>query len=430
MLRPASTLPRPARPEVAPGPPPLRPAPGGPTRHRLAALRLAPLDGLRAVAALAVVAYHVCLLGGATRAGPMAPVLAGLKGGVTLFFVLSGCLLYLPYARAIRDGQPLPLWRPYARRRVTRIIPGYWVALTILGLMPLAGGVFTADWWRYYGLTQIYDPGTVLGGLGVAWSLCVEVSFYVALPFAARAMALLVGGAAPAGRFVRQLGALGLVGAAALGLRFLLAGSMLATVRPGGVVAATALPGALDWFAVGMALAVLASEWQLDPHRGRGLVALARRPALCRLLAAGCYLAGSALAGGDVFLPLVGVITHLLLGLTSALLILPALHPDRPVGGLRLLGGPAMGWAGTVSYGVYLWQVPLLQALAGTRGASGHALGPVALLALLVGGTSVALAAGAASWYLVERPAQRLAARSSRSPSPAPPPGLSPPAQA
>ena len=88
----------------------------------------------------------------------LAPLLWELKGGVAIFFVISGVLLYLPYARAIRDRSALPDWRVYARRRGVRILPAYWVALTAVAIGPFAAGVFGPDVWSYYGLSQIYDP--------------------------------------------------------------------------------------------------------------------------------------------------------------------------------------------------------------------------------------------------------------------------------
>ena len=99
-------------------------------------------DGLRALAALSVVSYHVALSSKFAHAGSLAPLLWELKGGVAIFFVISGVLLYLPYARAIRDRSALPDWRVYARRRGVRILPAYWIALTVVAIGPFATGVF------------------------------------------------------------------------------------------------------------------------------------------------------------------------------------------------------------------------------------------------------------------------------------------------
>lgn len=72
--------------------------------------------------------------------------------------------------------------RDFTRRRLLRIVPAYWLALTVLSIKPGLADVFTHDWWRYYGFLQIYDPVTRLSGLTVAWTLCIEVTFYLALP--------------------------------------------------------------------------------------------------------------------------------------------------------------------------------------------------------------------------------------------------------
>src|SRR3712207_6891277 len=62
-----------------------------------------------------------------------------------------------PYTTLFRSrGRPAPRIARYARRRVLRIVPAYWVALTLLAIFPGIVGVFTADWWRYYLFLQLY----------------------------------------------------------------------------------------------------------------------------------------------------------------------------------------------------------------------------------------------------------------------------------
>ena len=70
-----------------------------------------------------------------------------------------------------------------------RIVPAYWVALTVLAATVGLCGVFTGDWWIYYGLLQNTRLSTTLCGIGAAWSLAIEASFYVALPLWALLMA-------------------------------------------------------------------------------------------------------------------------------------------------------------------------------------------------------------------------------------------------
>src|ERR1700742_911024 len=92
--------------------------------------RLAGLDGLRGLAALYVVVYHVSL-----RASPGYPDAGALfwvgwfsygRFAVLVFIVLSGFSLALSPAR---DDWRLDGIAAYARRRARRILPPYWAAL-------------------------------------------------------------------------------------------------------------------------------------------------------------------------------------------------------------------------------------------------------------------------------------------------------------
>ena len=64
------------------------------------------LDAMRAIAALSVVAYHVAFFSRATEHGWTGALLSRLNVGVTVFFVISGFVLYRPMVRARWDGEP------------------------------------------------------------------------------------------------------------------------------------------------------------------------------------------------------------------------------------------------------------------------------------------------------------------------------------
>jgi peptidoglycan/LPS O-acetylase OafA/YrhL len=212
-----------------------------------------------------------------------------------------------------------------------------------------------------------------------------------------------------------QLEVLGAIGLVSLLLRAVICHSLVAPVPGPGVVLETALPGALDWFALGIALAVVAATWETSPDRFKHVRRLADNGGLAWLLAGAFFVAGAGAQEGDLFLPLYGVLTHLALGLASALLVLPAIAQDGRSGPVRILRARFVAWVGTVSYGIYLWHLPWLRVLTGTHLAAPNHSAPVGQAVVLYLATAAgAIALGAASWYLVERPAQRLAARLSR----------------
>ena len=153
--------------DAQPAPDAVRPPPGNP--------RFALLDSVRAIAAVAVLVSHVAGVTGFNfhTGGAYA---VRLTGGVALFFVLSGFLIYRPFVAARLDGRARPRVPTYARRRALRIIPAYWLALTILTIWPGVPGNVFGHPLRYYLFLQWTSLSTVFGGITPAWSLAVEVS--------------------------------------------------------------------------------------------------------------------------------------------------------------------------------------------------------------------------------------------------------------
>lgn len=373
--------------------------------NRRPASRIHGMDGLRAIAAMLVVAYHSGSLAGATSAGPLALIAAELKAGVAVFFVISGFLLYLPFARAIGAGRTSPNWREYAARRAVRILPAYWAALAMLAAVGELHGVSLGDAWRFIGLGQIYSSSTLGQGLPVAWSLDVEVTFYLVLPVLAWIAARMARGSNRSG-FEQQLTLIVGLALGSLVLRLMLARSLLAPVEYH-LGLATALPGMIDWFALGMALAVWRSAAELGTEGPRWLNAVASRPGLCWLVALALYLLGVPAQGGEVFLASFGVAAHAIVGVAAFFLVLPVVAP-RPATqrGLVLpfLRSGLLTWLGTISYGIYLWHVSFLRVVDPLLGVP---RGVLAFLGLLLLTSAGAVCLGAASWYLVERPAHR-----------------------
>jgi peptidoglycan/LPS O-acetylase OafA/YrhL len=222
--------------------------------------RVASLTGIRAVAALLVVATHAAYTTGKYIDGYFGLVCSRLEIGVPIFFVLSGFLLFRPWVKSLATGGPSPSVRFYAWHRVRRIMPAYVVTVLLAYLIyqfrmakPNPGHTWIGLL-RNLTLTQIYTTnylGTFLHqGLTQMWSLAVEAAFYVVLPLLAYLLLVVV-----CRRQWRP--ALLLVTLAALGLitPVWLVFVHLATSVPNGV--RLWLPTYLVWFLAGMALAVL-----------------------------------------------------------------------------------------------------------------------------------------------------------------------------
>jgi peptidoglycan/LPS O-acetylase OafA/YrhL len=391
-----------AAPQVDAPSPAVAPPPGNP--------RFALFDSLRAIAVLAVITFHVVSLSGALERRVLGDVAAMLGSqGPILFFVISGFLLYRPYVAARVTGAPAPSIGRYARRRVLRIVPAYWVALTALALFPGIAGVFSGDWWRYYLFLQLYWQDTVTGGIPVAWTLCVEASFYVTLPFWALAVR----------RFGVELGALAVVAAGGTAVQ------VAAARNEASDLLATTLLGQCTWLALGMALAVASVRAERAAREPRAVHLVVEHPGLCWLGAAAAFAGLTALLQpGGVFgiaravatqQPVAKTIAAIALGVAvNALLVAPAIF-GQGAGGLprRVLAAAPLAWLGLISYGMYLWHLTVAQLIAlpsapGHFSADGlglatkvdHLTTPVLLVLTLAATTAIA----AASYHLVELP--------------------------
>jgi peptidoglycan/LPS O-acetylase OafA/YrhL len=157
--------------------------------------RVASLTGIRAVAALLVMATHAAYTTGNYTHGYVGLVYSRMEIGVPIFFVLSGFLLFGPWVKAVASDAEPPSVRRYAWHRVRRIMPAY--AVTVLAAFLLyhwrtAGpnpGHSLIGLLRNLTLTQIYTDNYLYSylhqGLTQMWSLAVEVAFYVVLPLMA-----------------------------------------------------------------------------------------------------------------------------------------------------------------------------------------------------------------------------------------------------
>lgn len=347
--------------------PALAPPPGNP--------RFPLFDGLRAIAVLGVFTFHVFEFSGRLGSGIDGRFAEVAVNGVLLFYAISGFLLYRPYVAAHAAGRSGPSPAAYGRRRALRILPAYWVALTLLAIFPGIIGVFSGDWWRYYGFLQLYAGRTVSGGIPVAWTLSVEVTFYIALPLWAFVMRRIsFRDRAPGGSrrwLVVELLALSVVAAGGLAVQ-------LPAARGGvGHLVGSSLAGASLWFAIGMAFAVVSVAVERgDAKLDAALRVVTEFPGACWVAAAAAFAGLMALVPRGGLLGFVAATQTrqslhtagpkiALEALLLILLIAPAVF-GHTLGGAprRLLRWKPVVWLGVISYSVYLYHATVIELIA------------------------------------------------------------------
>lgn len=366
------------------------------------------LDGLRGLAALAVFGVHY---GQVVRpdalVGPfdLGRLLANGEHGVSLFFTLSGFLLGLPFWRHLLGQGPRPALSSYAWRRAARILPAYYLCLTLLILL---GGYWRvpgsgADIALHYGLVFNYAEFSIFSLNPPFWSLAVELQFYLLLPavfLLGRHLARhpwLTLAALAVSSYVLELGLL-----AALDQQVPWPGQPWFTwLQPYGAVLTYSLPAHLPHFLIGLALGYAwlsdSGRDMLTPVRADGVFWAALL--LCGLLLAGPWATAVSLPHGRYSLPLVPLLL--------ALLIYTA--PVAPLA-QRLLESAPIRALGLLSYGLYIYHYPVLQLtdhwmrLLGWDAAEHW-------LAFAMVSLALSLVAATLSRLLVERPALRWAHR-------------------
>jgi peptidoglycan/LPS O-acetylase OafA/YrhL len=389
--------------------PVFEPPPGNP--------RFLLFDSIRGILVLMVCVVHAAYLSGALRQAWYGDIVARLEFCLPVFFLVSAFLLYRPFVAARLDGTPRPGTLDFYRKRALRILPAYWLALTLLTLWPGLPQLWGDHPWVYYGFLQVYDPSWAFGGILPAWSLDIEVTFYVLLPLMAVFMRRASRGSTRAAKVRFELTVIGALYALGLLWRAVVENGV---ERSNSAVYLT-LPGGLEWVMLGMALAVASAALHGRPEQPALVRLVTRAPGIAwglgiALFAVATYGLGLSATSPHLGIHLVST-EHLsgfqwlaegtLYGLMAVLLLLPAVFGDH-AGGLprRILRNRVLGYLGMISYGVFLWHLPLMAWLSNghLKGIWGHA----PMLGILAMGLALAVVAATLSYYLVERPLLQL----------------------
>lgn len=339
------------------------------------AARLDALTGLRGIAAWLVVLYHVRL--SLTGIVPGVVVEALGKGylAVDVFFVLSGFVIWLNYADSVASGGWAATSR-YLWRRLARVWPLHAVILAafvaLAGVLAWTGRDTSAypfaELPLHLLMVQNWGFTEALTWNDPAWSISTEFAAYLLFPLLALAAARLPQ--------VAPLALLGIAGVLCVAVWALFSGNGQATL--GADISRLGLWRCLAEFAIGCTACAL---WRRSAGTASGWL--------------GCALGW--LAGGLAL----GWPETAMAPLAIFAAILALAFADGPVA--RRLGSGGVLWLGKISYATYLSHVLLFTLLKLAFVGPDLQIGGVGLMAYL----ALVLAASAALYHWVERPAQR-----------------------
>lgn len=347
-------------------------------------------DGLRAIAATTVLLVHTAIISGFTFKSSLGNYTSRLEIGVSIFFLISGFLLYRPFAVSHLSGRRSPITGRFWERRILRIVPAYWLALTLLTYVfhivemgPGIGNIFI-----HYFFLQIYFPSSLAYGIGPAWSLCTEMSFYLVLP----GIAAIVGSRrrSQKNQMVRELISIATLYMISLCFRWWWTHLPMFKAANGQLhptcglhcsshdlllsVTNLWLPAQVDLFALGMLLAVL-SAWWSERESEPAWLSNRYMPWLSWIGAGVAFWSVSHLglprSPIGIPLPVPAMEMHALYGLFAFFLLIPAVFgPEDRSLIRRFLRCWPVASIGVVSYGIYLWHIGVAQKVTSATGYS------------------------------------------------------------
>jgi peptidoglycan/LPS O-acetylase OafA/YrhL len=340
------------------------------------------IDGLRALAVIAVLGYHFAI-----------PQMAGGLLGVSIFFTLSGFLITSILVSTLERTGGLEL-RRFWLHRARRLLPALVVVLVVVLAVTVitdaqslskrwseavSAVFYVNNWATITDGGSYFDSFTGPQPLEHLWSLAIEEQFYLLWPLLLLLLLRLLG------RLVDVAKATIGLAAASFGLMAILAQPALDNTR---VYEGTDTRAGELLVGAALALVYRPSRVRTLPPAGIRIVVdavgLAALSVMLWMVVSTSFYSLSLYRGG-----------FLLLSLATALVVAVVAYPGSLLG--SALGVPPLRWIGERSYGIYLWHMPVVS------------FTPPSLLdgvsvRLVVLQVALTLALAALSWRLIENP--------------------------
>lgn len=361
---------------------------------------IAALDGVRALAFLLVFELHINHSGVWTDGNnQLISAFFSMGGtGVTLFFVLSGFLLFLPYTQALLFEKDWPQSKIYYVRRILRIFPAYFFSLFILVMFSKPYLIQPQNWIQlvpFLTFTMAYHNSAGLIN-GPYWTLAVEFQYYLILPLISFGILGLTRMARPEKRLWIVIGSLfamiiwGLT-TAAFGEYFASHPDQTFLVpRPLLNMVLFIIYGDqskfLEDFAVGMLIAVGYLYVMNSPQKAFYLLRVRRLLLWLLILCIAIFVYEVLPDSALPFIPSMYQdtpwVNEFAFALCYGYLVAVVLfnHPDRWL--VRLFSWTPLRWLGLISFSLYIWHRPLIQILAANLGPSLQRLNPILKVSL------------------------------------------------
>lgn len=358
------------------------------------------LDAYRGIAALLLVVFHTYLYSREATAaqtyvyeGTLPDVILRSLRLSAIFFLLAGFLIFLPFARAAVEQRRQRSVRAFLVTRAISILPAYYIAIVIVWTWRYSGAnEQLVDLVQHLTFTHIFDRRHIFWTIGPAWTLAIEVMFYILLavlgPVSFRACSRL---SSVRARLALLSGVVLTLGAASVLFKWW--AFYIAQIPEDNYPVYFGPMAKLDVFAIGMVLALV-----VVARRDRPLLR-GPLPTLVRVLGFGLLVVLVAVRDQS---QLVSLYFHTLLA--AAFLLVLASTVLGPSGSLweRIVTWQPLQFLGMISYSIYLWHEPIMVEL-GRReiltSTSPEAFPKNAVLIIVL-----TLALATASYWVIQRP--------------------------